>query len=104
MQRMGQEPGVTRRGFDRAVSVAPRLVEPTEHETGAPQRMVVPTLIADASRRLLTLEQLLTFPESAQRLIRFAELRHCPSGGRDHPGKLEDDVRGPEHRDRMLEQ
>ncbi len=48
VQRMGREPGVTRRGFDRAVAQAPRLVEPAEQQTGATQRVVDPGAIAEA--------------------------------------------------------
>ena len=33
VQRMGREPGVALRGFERAVAQAPRLVEPAEHQT-----------------------------------------------------------------------
>ena len=33
VQRMGREPGVTRRGFDRAVAQAARVVEPAEQQT-----------------------------------------------------------------------
>ena len=36
-ERMGCEPGLTRRGFQRAIAQAPRLVEPAEQETGATQ-------------------------------------------------------------------
>ena len=40
VQRMGREPGVRRRGFDRAVAQAPRLVEPAEQQSGTTQRVV----------------------------------------------------------------
>jgi hypothetical protein len=39
VQRMGREPGVPRRGLDRAVAQAPPLVEPAEQQTGATQRV-----------------------------------------------------------------
>ena len=63
VQRVGREPGVTRRGFDRAVAQAPRLVEPTEQQTGTPQRVIGPAEIADDSPCRLTLEELLAFPK-----------------------------------------
>src|ERR1700675_3774348 len=103
MQAKDREPGVTRRGFARAVAQAPRLVEPAEQETGAPQRVVIPTEIRDDFPRRLTLEELLAFPEPAQRLARFAKLRQRPGGGGDRPGKVEDDVPRPDHRDPVLE-
>ena len=59
---------LTRRGFDRAVAQAPRLVEPAEQQTGATQRIVGPARLPDTSPRRLTLEELLAFPEPAQRL------------------------------------
>ena len=40
VQRMGREPGVRRRIFDRAVAQAPRLVEPAEQQSGTTQRVV----------------------------------------------------------------
>ena len=104
VQRMGREPGVTRRGFDRAVAQAPRLVEPAEQQTGATQRVVGPAAMADDSPRRVTLEELLAFPEPVQRLARLAELRQDPGGGGDRVGKLEDDVPRPEHRDPALDQ
>src|SRR5262245_37985947 len=67
VQRMGDEPGVTRRAFDRAVSEAPRLVEPAEPQTGASQRVVGPAVNAHDAARGVTLEELLTFAEPAQR-------------------------------------
>ena len=63
VQRMGRVPGVRRREFDRAVTQPPRLVEPAEPQSGATQRTVAPTEILDDSPRLLTLEELLAFPE-----------------------------------------
>ena len=103
-QRMNREPGLMRRGFDRAVGQAPRLVEPAEQQTGATQRVVEPAEIADVSPRRLTLEELLAFPEPVQRLARFAELPQCPGGGGDREGKQEDDAPRPEHRDPVLDQ
>ena len=85
-------PGSTRRGFDRAVAQAPRLIEPAEQQTGATQRVVGPAAMRDDSPRRLTLEELLAFPEPVQRLARLAELRQCPGGGGDRPGKVEDEV------------
>ena len=56
----------------------------------------------DDSPRRLTLEELLAFPEPVQRLARLAELRQCPGGGGDRPGKVEDEVPCPGHRDPAL--
>jgi hypothetical protein len=104
VQRMGRGPELTRRGFDRAVAKAPRLVEPAEQQTGATQRVVFPAETADESPRRLTLEELLAFPEPVQRLAFLAELRQDPGGGGDREGKYEDDVPGPEPRDPVLDQ
>jgi len=100
--RMGCEPGVTRRGFDRAVGQASRFVEPAEQQTGLPQRVVGPGAKGNDASRRLTLEELVAFPEPVQRLARFAELRQCPGRGGDREGKRKDDVPAPEHRDPLL--
>ena len=78
VQSMGREPELTRRGFDRAVTQAPRLVEPIEQQTGATQRVVGPGAKGDVSPHGLTLEKLLAFPEPVQRCTRLAELRQRP--------------------------
>ncbi len=104
VQRMGREPGVRRRGFERAVAQAPRLVEPAEQQTGTTQRVVGPAAMADDSPRRLTLEELLALPEPGQRLARLADLREDPGGGGDRAGKVEDDVPRPERRDPVLDQ
>jgi hypothetical protein len=54
------------------------------------------------SRRPLALEELLAFPEPVQCLARLAELRQCPGGGGDRPGKVEDEVPCPGHRDQAF--
>src|SRR6266849_8153 len=101
---MGREPGLPRRRFDRAVAQAPRLVEPAEQQTRATQRVIGPAAIGDVSPRLVTLEELLAFPEPAQRLARLAELRQCPGREGDREGKHEDGVPGPERRDSVFDQ
>ena len=53
--------------------------------------MIGPAAKGDNSTRYLTVEELLAFPEPVQRLARFAELRQCPGGGGERPGKLDDD-------------
>ena len=101
---MGREPVVPRRGFDRAVAQAPRLVEPAEQQSGATQRVVGPAAIAEESPRRLTFEELLALPEPVQRLTGLAELRQCPGRG-DHGGaKQVDDVPRPQHRDPVFDQ
>jgi hypothetical protein len=72
---MGRVPGLRRRRLDRAVAQAPRLVEPAEQQTSAPQGVVGPAMMVDKSPRRLTLEKLLAFLEPVQRLARLAELR-----------------------------
>ena len=104
VQRMGREPGLTRRGSTARSPRLPRLVEPAEQQTGATQRVVGPAATADDSPRRLTLEELLAFPEPVQRLARLAELRQHPGGGGDRRGKQEDDVPRPDHRDPVLDQ
>ena len=68
VQRMGRVPGMARREFDRAISQAPRLVEPAEHQRGATQRVVGPTEMADDPLRRVTLEKLLAL-RSAKRTV-----------------------------------
>src|SRR5262245_41514796 len=102
VQRMGREPGVTLRAFDRAVAQASRRVEPVEPQTGATERVVAPdTLDQDTPLLRLTLEELLGFPEPVQRLATLAQLRQCPGGGGGPPGMVEE-VRRPAHRDPAL--
>ena len=104
VDRMGRVPGLRRRGFDRTVAQAPRVLEPAEPHTGATKRVVGPAQIADESPRRLTLEEMLGFPEPAQRLGRFAELREDPGGGSDGEGKQESDVPCSVRRDPVLDQ
>ena len=59
--------------------------------------------MVDQSPRRLTLEKLLAFLEPVQRLARLAELRQSPGGGRDRPGKQEDDVPGTNPRHPLLD-
>src|SRR5262245_57785339 len=96
--RMGGEPGVTLRDFEPAVAEASRLVEPVEPQTCATQRVVAPGAMEGDSPRRLTLEELLAFPEPIQRLASLTELRQCPGGGGDRPGKVEDEVPCPGNR------
>ena len=96
VQRMGREAGLALRGFNRAIAEAPRLVEPAEQQTGATHRVVGPATMGDDSPRRLTLEELLAFPDPAQRLARLAELRQRPGGGGDRPGKMDGDISSPQ--------
>ena len=66
--------------------------------------MVGPAAIADDSPCRVMVEELLAFLEPAQRLARLAELSQHPGGGSDRPGKVEDDVSGPDHPDLLLDQ
>jgi hypothetical protein len=95
MQRMGREPGVRRRIFERAVGHALGLVEPAEQQSGTPEPMVVPAVTVDESLRCVVLEELLALPEPGQRFARIAELREDPGGGGDRMGKGEDDIPRP---------
>ena len=103
VQRMRREAGVTRRGCERAVAQALRLVEPTEEETGATQLVAGPGHIADVSSRGIPLKQLLALPEPARGLARLAELCQHPGGDGDREGQDEHDVPGPGHGDGVLE-
>jgi len=78
VQRVGREAGVTRRGCERAVAQALRLVEPTEEETGATQRVAGPGDIGDVSPRGIPLKQLLALPEPAHGFVHLAVLRQHP--------------------------
>ena len=88
VQRMGREPGVRRRIFERAVAQAPRLVEPAEQQSGATQRVVVPAVLVDDSPRRLTLEELLrppgagSAPRSPRRLARGPRRKAATACGR----------------------
>ena len=92
VQRMGREARLALRGFDRATAQAPRFVELPEQQTGATHRVVGPAAMTDDSPRRLTLEELLSLLDPAQRLARLADLRQRPSGGGDRPGKKDGDV------------
>lgn len=52
----------------------------------------------------MMLEELLAFPDSAQRLAFLVELRKHPGTGSDRKGKQEDDVPSSDHRDHALKQ
>jgi hypothetical protein len=80
---MGQEPGLTRRGFHRAAAEVSRIVVPTEQQTGAPQRVVRPAPMANDSRRRQTLENLLALADARQRFAHLSELCRYPSGRPD---------------------
>ena len=86
---MGRQPGLTRRGLNRAIAQAPRLVESAEQQTGATQRVAHPGKIADMSPRGQPLKELVAFPEPVRCLARLAELRQCPSKGGDRDGQQE---------------
>jgi hypothetical protein len=60
---VGREPGLRRRGFDRASAQALRLVESAEQKSRAAQRVVGRPDKADDSMRRETLEEPLPFPE-----------------------------------------
>jgi len=76
------EPGLTRRGFDRAISQVAHLIEPPEQQRRSAQARIEPSEKADECAHL-TLDKLLTFTEPAQRLTRLAELRQDPGGADD---------------------
>src|SRR5215468_6362198 len=42
VQRMGGKAGLALSGFNRAIAEAPRIIEPTEQQTGTTQRMIGP--------------------------------------------------------------
>jgi hypothetical protein len=69
---MRHKPGVTRRGFDGAVTQATRLGEPAEEKAGAAQRVVLPAPKARDSPRREILDELLALPHSVHRLARLA--------------------------------
>src|SRR6516162_1931150 len=96
---MGREARLALRGFDRVMTQAPRFIELAEQQTGATHRMVCPAPMTDDSSRRVTLKQLLDLPDSPQRLLRLASLRHRPGGGSDRPGKMDGDISRLEHRD-----
>src|SRR5262245_39718656 len=100
---MGRNCGLAWRGFERAVSEAPGLLEPAEPQTGATQRMVDHTVHNEPPRRL-RLEELLALLESVQRFVRLTELRQYPSGRGDRPGKMDDDTPCPGRRDPVLDE
>src|SRR5262249_46475643 len=79
VERMGREPGVTRRELHRAVAEALRVVETAEHQRGSTQPYIEPSEKAEVSPRGLMLEKLLTFPQPVQALARLADLRQDPS-------------------------
>src|SRR5215471_18320699 len=104
MVRGGCVPRMTRRGFNRAVTEALRLVESAEQQTGAPERLIVPAPMKNDGSRRLTLEKLLTLPQPIQRLAGLAELCQYPGGCCDRRWKHQDDVPGPPHADSMLDE
>jgi hypothetical protein len=87
VQRMGRKARLMLRRFNGARSQTPRVVQPAEHQTGAPRRVVSPAGMAnDALRRLVFNEQL-TLSDPAERLAGMADLRQRPGGRGDCPGK-----------------
>src|SRR5262249_17289587 len=100
---MRREARVTRRGCERARAQALRLVEPTEEETGATQRVADPSDIANVSPRGIWLKERLAFLEPARGFARLAELRQHPGRGGDREGQHEPDVPGLGHSDGVLE-
>src|SRR5262245_32508375 len=87
VQRMSRDPGLARRGFERAVAKTPCVVESAEHQPSSTQPQIAPSAKADVSTRVLTLLKLLPFPQAAQGLARLAELRQDPGGGGDRVRK-----------------
>jgi hypothetical protein len=53
LERVGQEIGAVRCGFNGAVGQSPRFVELAEKQTRAPERIVDPPVPGPASRRLV---------------------------------------------------
>src|SRR5262245_17547104 len=87
VQRMGRKSRLAGREFDRAVAQAPRVVEPPQHQRSLARPRVEPSESADVSARGVTLETLLTLPQTAQGLGRLAELCQAPGGEHDHKRK-----------------
>ena len=77
---MGREPGLTRRGFNRAVAQASRVVDPAEHQRGLPKPAIELSNHGDVSPCDIAREKFLTFPQSAQGLTSLAELRQDRGG------------------------
>src|SRR5262249_42457188 len=91
-ERMGREPGLTRRRLNRTVAQSLRVIETPEHQRGPTEHLIVPSEKADVSRRGLTLEKLLAFPQQVQALACLTELRQGPSGGDNRSGEQDDGV------------
>ena len=90
--RMSGETRLMLRRFERAITQAPGLVEPSEHQIGATHRLVAPAAMTDDSLRQLTIEKLLTLSRPAERLIGSADLSQHPGGGGDCPRKEDSDI------------
>lgn len=100
---MGCEAGLALSGFNRATAQAPRLVEPPEQQTGAPQRVIVPAEGRRPIPSLLDARGLFAFLEPRQRLARLADLREDPGGGGDHGAKDGSNAPLPGRRDPALD-
>jgi len=103
LQRMGSEPGLARREFERAIAQTPCVFEPAQHQRGPPQPGIEPSESTGLSAQSVALEKLLAFPQPAQGFARVVEQRQAPGGEADREGKQGDDVPCPEDRRRMLD-
>src|SRR5262245_10867596 len=104
MVRVSRGSGVARTELDRAISLVPRYVEPTQQETGAPQRVIGTAVFADPSLRRLLLEEPLTFLDSTLRFACFIELGQDPGGGGGRIREQQDDVSGAEGGNPLLDE
>src|SRR5262245_56907450 len=67
VQRVGGKARLTRGGFDRAQGQAPRVLETTEQEAGATERVVARAQPTEEAPRSVTLEELLAFLDPLRR-------------------------------------
>ena len=104
VQRIGREPGMSGREFDRAVTQTLRLVEPAEQQTGATQRMVVPAAMADESLRRLTLESCSPSRSRSSASLASPSCARTQAEEATADGSRSDDVPRPEHRNPVLDQ
>src|SRR5262249_10337920 len=77
-QGVGCEPRLALCGFDREPGEALRLVQTSEQQAGATDRVVGPPSMTADSPGDLTVEEVLTFANPAQRLVRLPELCQRP--------------------------
>ena len=74
MQSVGGVPRVRWRILERAIGQSPRVVESAEQQSGASQPVIVHARLVDGSTRCHAVEELLAFPQTAQRFARLPEL------------------------------